>query len=103
MALPGSSPRISDDISKGGQSSLAPTRGAIAHAYGRNVIVLVLPPLGAVAAGYITQSLAIEYATLSLFAALAVIFYLLVIGSQGESLQRREVEVLEAVREPTDD
>ncbi|MGH9882921.1 MAG: hypothetical protein ACRD6N_15895 [Pyrinomonadaceae bacterium] len=67
------------------------------------LIVLTLPPLGAVAAGYVTRSLAIEYVTLLLFAALAVGFYLLVIGSQGEALQQREVEILEAVREPTDD
>jgi len=26
-----------------------------------------------------------------------------VIGSQGEALQRREVEILEAVREPSDE
>jgi ABC-2 type transport system permease protein len=67
------------------------------------LIVLTLPLLGAVAAGYVTRSLAIEYVTLLLFAALAIGFYLLVIDSQGQLLQRREVEILEAVREPTDD
>ena len=67
------------------------------------MLVLALPPLGATAAGYITQSLAIEYVTLSAFAVVAIAFYLLSIDSQGESLQRREVEILEAVREPNDD
>lgn len=67
------------------------------------MILLALPPLGATAAGYVAQSLLVEYATLAVFAILAVGAYLLLIGSQGESLQRREVEILEAVREPTDD
>jgi hypothetical protein len=67
------------------------------------IIVLALPPLGATAAAYITQSLTIGYVTLLLFALVAVGFYLLVIDSQGDSLQRREVEILEAVREPMDE
>ena len=36
------------------------------------------------------------------FAALSVGFYLLVIKQQGRSLERREIEILDAVREPTD-
>ncbi len=65
--------------------------------------LIALPSLGAVAAGYVAQSLVIEYVTLLVFAFLAVLFYVLVIGSQGELLQRRELEVLEAVREPMDE
>ncbi len=65
--------------------------------------LVALPSLGAVAAGYIAQSLVIEYVTLLAFAFLAVLFYVFVIGSQGELLQRREIEILEAVREPTDE
>jgi hypothetical protein len=67
------------------------------------IILLSLPPLAAAAAGYIAQSWLVEYATLALLAVIAVGTYLLVIGSQGEALQRREVEILEAVREPTDE
>lgn len=66
------------------------------------IILLALPPLTAAAAGFIAQSWLVEYATLALFAVLAVGAYLLLIGSQGEALQRREVEILEAIREPSD-
>jgi hypothetical protein len=67
------------------------------------LIVLATPPLVSAATGYFTQSLGIEYVTLALFALLAVCAYLLLIDLQGRALQRREVEILEAVREPTDD
>ena len=67
------------------------------------LILLALPPLVAVAFGYFSQSLLIEYATLATLAGLAIGFYLLVIDVQGRSLQRREVDILEAVREPTDE
>ncbi len=66
------------------------------------IILLALPPLAAAAAGFIAQSWLVEYATLALFAVLAVGAYLLLISSQGEALQRREVEILEAIREPSD-
>jgi hypothetical protein len=66
------------------------------------IVVLALPPLGAVAAAYIAQSLAVGYVTLFVFALIAVGFYVLVIDSQGELLQRREVEILDAVCEPRD-
>lgn len=66
------------------------------------IVLLALPPLAAAAAGFIAQSWLVEYATLALFAVLAVGAYLLLIGSQGEALQRREVEILEAIREPSD-
>jgi hypothetical protein len=67
------------------------------------LILLAIPPLASTAAGYFTQSLVIEYGTLALFATLAVCSYLLLIDLQGRGLERREVEILEAVREPTDD
>jgi hypothetical protein len=66
------------------------------------MILLALPPLGATAAGFIAQSWLVEYATLALFAVLSVGAYLLLLGTQGEALQRREVEILEAIREPSD-
>jgi len=60
--------------------------------------VLMLPPLASVAAGFVAGSLLVEYATLALLAAVSIGFYLMIIASQGESLQRRELEILEAVK-----
>ena len=65
--------------------------------------VLAIAPLAATAAGYLTRSLITEYVTLSLIAVFALALYVPMINWQGQSLQRREVEVLEVVREPTDD
>lgn len=67
------------------------------------VIFLSLPPLIATAAGYFTRSVPVVYVTLAGFALLASGLYLLSISRQGVALQRREVEILEAVREPTDE
>ena len=67
------------------------------------LFALTLPPLAATAAGYVAQSLLIEYVTLAALAALAITFYLFVIDSQGDALQRRELEVLEAVNDPGND
>jgi hypothetical protein len=63
-------------------------------------LALALPPLAATAAGYLTQSLLIEYVTLAILAALAIGFYLLMIGAQGGSLRQRELEILQAVNDP---
>jgi hypothetical protein len=67
------------------------------------VLLLALPPLAATAAGYVAQSLLIEYVTLAVLAVLSIGFYRLVIDAQGESLQRRELEILEAVNDPGSD
>lgn len=64
------------------------------------VFVLAVPPLAATAAGYVAQSLLIEYVTLAVLAVLAIGFYLLVIDGQGESLQQKELKILEAVNDP---
>jgi hypothetical protein len=64
------------------------------------IVILMLLPLAAAAAGYVAQSLLIEYATLIVLAVLSISFYLLTIGAQGESLQKRELEILEAVNDP---
>ena len=66
------------------------------------IVVLALPPLGATLAGYFTRSLAIEYATLAATVACLVGLYLLVIRVQGRSLEMREIEILEVVKEPND-
>jgi hypothetical protein len=67
------------------------------------VFILAVPPLAATAAGYVAQSLLVEYATLAVLAVLLIGVYVLVIGAQGESLQRREVELLAAVNDPEND
>jgi hypothetical protein len=66
------------------------------------IMLLSIPPLAAASAAYLSQSLLIEYATLLTLAAFSVALYALSIGSQGELLQRREIEILEAVQEPND-
>ena len=65
--------------------------------------VLAMPPFLAAAAGYFTRSIYISYATLAAFALLAVGLYAIVISIQGESLARREIDILETVREPADE
>lgn len=67
------------------------------------IIALAMVPLAAAAAGYIAESLLVEYATLAVLALLTAGFYLLTIKSQGESLQQRELEILEAVNDPGSD
>jgi hypothetical protein len=64
------------------------------------VLGLILLPLAATAAGFVAQSLLVEYVTLALLAAFSLAFYLFVIDSQGELLQQRELELLEAVNDP---
>jgi hypothetical protein len=67
------------------------------------ILLLGIPPLAAVAAGFIAQSLMVEYATLAVLALLSIGLYVVVIQSQGEALQRRELEILEAVTDPGND
>jgi hypothetical protein len=67
------------------------------------VIVLAIPPVLATVVGYFTRNLLYEYATLALFALLTVGLYSIVINFHGRALAQREIEILEAVREPTDE
>ncbi|HXQ73599.1 MAG TPA: hypothetical protein VN844_24070 [Pyrinomonadaceae bacterium] len=67
------------------------------------VIVLGIGPLLAVLAGYFTESLLIEYAALALLVVIAIGIYALALNIHGRTLARREIDVLEAVREPTDE
>jgi ABC-2 type transport system permease protein len=64
------------------------------------IILLLIPPLAATAAGYIGRNVLLEYVTLGVLALLSLCFYWLIIDGQGESLQRRELEILEAVNDP---
>src|SRR5688572_2354367 len=66
-------------------------------------LLLGLPPVAAVAAGFIAQSLWVEYATLAVLALMSISLYLIVIRSQGETLEQRELQVLEAVTDPGND
>lgn len=66
------------------------------------ILSMMLPPLAAVATGYLTQSLQVEYATLALFAALALALYFPVVAAQGRLLERQELEILEVVGKDAD-
>lgn len=59
--------------------------------------VLLLPPAAAVAAAHFAGSYIVKYVILAAFALLCVGFYALILPRQGRTLERRELEVLEAV------
>jgi small-conductance mechanosensitive channel len=61
------------------------------------LIALAAPVFLATLAGYLAQSLVLKYATLALFACLAIAFYGLSITGQGRALERSEQDILEAV------
>jgi len=65
------------------------------------ILCMGLAPIAAVAAGYIFESFVVEYLVLTACALVAVAFYVLTIKFQGDSLARREVEILEVVKEPS--
>jgi len=67
------------------------------------VIVLGIAPLAATLAGYVTRNLVIEYVALALLALISIGIYVLALNLHGSALARREIEILEAVREPTDE
>lgn len=67
------------------------------------VIVLSTPPVLATLIGLFTRSLLYEYVALLTFAVLTIGLYFLMLNFQGKSLAKREVDILEAVREPADD
>ena len=67
------------------------------------MLVLMVPPTAAVAAGFIAQSLLAVYATLGFLALLSIGLYAGMIGAQGELLQQKELELLEAVNDPGGD
>ena len=67
------------------------------------VIVLATPPLTATLVGYFTRNFFYEYLTLLGFASLSVILYSLIINLHGRTLARREIDILDAVREPADE
>lgn len=66
------------------------------------LLLLGLPPFAATIAGYFADSYLVQFTVLALFAVLSLGLYFLVIDFQGRSLGRREIAILEAVKEPTD-
>ena len=67
------------------------------------IFVLAAPPFLAALAGYLSRSVFVGYATLAMFALLLLGVYAVVINAQGRDLAAREIEILETVREPTDE
>jgi ABC-2 type transport system permease protein len=67
------------------------------------ILLLMTPPVVATLVGYFTQSFLNEYLLLTLFALVSVGFYSLMINFHGRLLARREIVILEAVREPSDE
>jgi hypothetical protein len=59
--------------------------------------LLLVPPAASVAAAHFAQSLAVKYVILAAFALLSACFYALAVTHQGRRLERRELEILEAV------
>jgi hypothetical protein len=66
------------------------------------LLLLVVPPLAAVLAGYFWQSFLIEFAVLGACALFTVLLYFLIINFQARSLARREVDILEVIKERGD-
>jgi ABC-type Na+ efflux pump permease subunit len=64
--------------------------------------LMAAPPVLSVLAGYYTSNLPIEFLTLTGFCLVTTGIYSLAIGFQGRTLARKEIEILEAVREPVE-
>lgn len=60
-------------------------------------LFLLLPPAVAILVAYAARSLIAKYVILVAFAVLSSALYVLLIGWQGRTLQRREIEIMEAV------
>jgi hypothetical protein len=67
------------------------------------IIVLAVPPFAATLVGYFTQSLLNEYVTLLVLVLVSLGLYFVIINFHGRELAKREIEILEAVREPSDE
>jgi hypothetical protein len=59
--------------------------------------LLLVPPAAAIAAAHFAGSGAVKYVILAAFALLSLGFYALVLPRQGRQLERRELDILEAV------
>ena len=64
------------------------------------LVLLAVPPLAATLVGYVTASMILEYATLAAIALILIGIYFFVINAQGRALSRREIQILDAIKEP---
>lgn len=64
------------------------------------LFVLGVPPLAATLVGYVTASMILEYATLAAIALILIGIYFFVINAQGRALERREIQILDVIKEP---
>jgi ABC-2 type transport system permease protein len=60
-------------------------------------LLLLLPPGLSIVAAHLAGSLAAKYVILAAFAAISVALYVLLLPAQARALERRELEILEAV------
>ena len=67
------------------------------------IVALAVPPFVATLIGYFTRSMLNQYLTLLVMTLLSIGLYLVVLNFQGRVLARREIDILEAVREPVDE
>jgi len=67
------------------------------------IVVLALPPLFATFVGYITESVVNQYLTMLALTLMSLGLYYAFINVHGRSLAKREIEILEAIREPMDE
>lgn len=67
------------------------------------IVVLGTPPFLAAVAGYFSRSVYVSYAALALFALVSLAAYAVAINFQGRMLAKREIEILETVREQVDE
>ncbi len=65
--------------------------------------LLAIPPFVATLVGYFTRSMLNQYLTLLVMTLLSMGLYFVVLNFQGRVLARREIDILEAVREPADE
>ena len=65
--------------------------------------VFAAPPLLATAVGYFARSIYVSFAALAALALVCGGLYALAVDVQGRSLARREIEILETIREPSDE
>ena len=67
------------------------------------IFILGTPPFMASVAGYLSHSVFVSYLTLALFMFVFVALYAIIINPQARDLARREIDILETVREPSDE
>lgn len=67
------------------------------------IVVLAIPPFLATLVGYFTRSMFNQYLTLLVLNLFSIGIYALALNFQGRGLARREIDILESVREPADE